>query len=229
MVRLDRQLKKVPFFWRYADHLRPRFPGSIAYWENRYSSGGNSGVGSYGHLADYKAAIINEFVAEFRISSVVEFGCGDGNQLSLAEYPRYLGLDVSRKAIEANIQRFKGDCSKSFLLYEPACFNDASHFISAELGLSLDVIYHLIEDKNFHAHIMHLFGTATRFVIIYSSNHDEIVKNSHVRHRRFAEFVERECPLWQLMKVTKNRYSVAEFDSERGSFSDFYIYEKRAP
>lgn len=31
------------------------FPGSVAYWENRYSAGGNSGVGSYDLFAKFKA------------------------------------------------------------------------------------------------------------------------------------------------------------------------------
>lgn len=34
------------------------------YWENRYKSGGNSGAGSYSNLAEFKAEIINEFVAK---------------------------------------------------------------------------------------------------------------------------------------------------------------------
>jgi hypothetical protein len=33
-------------------------------------------------------------VAERRIRSVIEFGCGDGNQLGLMRYPSYLGLDI---------------------------------------------------------------------------------------------------------------------------------------
>ncbi|TAT59972.1 hypothetical protein EGM92_29840 [Enterobacter cloacae] len=31
---------------------------------------------------------------------MMEFGCGDGNQLSLADYPRYTGFDISDHAIQ---------------------------------------------------------------------------------------------------------------------------------
>ncbi len=65
------------------------FPGSDKYWEQRYAVGGNSGVGSYGKFANFKAEVINKFVREHKIKSVIEFGCGDGNQLKLANYPSY--------------------------------------------------------------------------------------------------------------------------------------------
>ena len=55
---------------------------TIDYWEGRYQSGGNSGSGSYNLLAQYKANFINEFLISHRIQSAIEFGCGDGNQLS---------------------------------------------------------------------------------------------------------------------------------------------------
>src|SRR5262249_52379361 len=38
------------------------FPGSRQYWENRYGADGNSGVGSYGKFAAFKAEVINAFV-----------------------------------------------------------------------------------------------------------------------------------------------------------------------
>ena len=56
---------------------------TLSYWENRYKNNGNSGAGSYGRLAEFKADVINNFIAENKITSVIEFGCGDGNQLSL--------------------------------------------------------------------------------------------------------------------------------------------------
>lgn len=54
------------------------------YWEKRYAKGGNSGVGSYSILAEYKASVINNFVTKNNIKKVIEWGSGDCNQLSLA-------------------------------------------------------------------------------------------------------------------------------------------------
>jgi hypothetical protein len=46
-------------------------------------------VGSYGKFAAFKAEVLNAFVQEMRVDTVIEFGCGDGNQLTLARYPLF--------------------------------------------------------------------------------------------------------------------------------------------
>jgi hypothetical protein len=43
---------------------------STEYWEQRYQSGGNSGSGSYNHLADFKANFINDFITKYNVHSV---------------------------------------------------------------------------------------------------------------------------------------------------------------
>src|SRR5262245_48514617 len=77
-----------------------RFGSSRQYWNVRYVLGGTSGAGSYGRLAKFKAEVINRFVAENGVRSLVEFGSGDGAQLELARYPSYTGIDVSSRAVE---------------------------------------------------------------------------------------------------------------------------------
>src|SRR6185295_426813 len=96
------------------------FRGSQDYWEQRYREGGTSGGGSFGHLAQFKADTLNAFVEKHAVRSVLEFGCGDGRQLELAKYPKYIGLDVSPTAIAECSRRFEGDQTKSFLLYSSA-------------------------------------------------------------------------------------------------------------
>src|SRR5664279_5085962 len=75
------------------------FPGSGSFWESVYVNGGTSGPGSYGRLAEFKAEVLNEFVHAKNIASVIEFGCGDGAQLQLAKYPRYVGVDVAARSV----------------------------------------------------------------------------------------------------------------------------------
>jgi hypothetical protein len=195
------------------------FPGSSSYWEGRYASGGNSGVGSYNKFAEFKAKIINEFVLKQQIRTVVEFGSGDGNQLELARYPSYIGVDVSTTAIAACRSRFAADSTKSFDLPE----NFGSE--KADLSLSLDVIYHLVEDDVFEQCMRQLFAAAVRFVIIYSSNTDEneVSQATHVRHRRFNAWIDHHLPEWKLLEHIPNRYPYTG-DYKSGSFADFYIY-----
>lgn len=146
---IKKAIRDIPFvgdrLWRALRSSRGEveFPGSEAYWEQRYRTGGNSGAGSYNQLAQFKSEVLNALVAERGIRSVIEYGCGDGNQLRFAKYPRYLGFDVSAEAVRLCQQAFAADGSKSFKL-----LSEYSGEI-AELVMSLDVIYHLIEDDVF--------------------------------------------------------------------------------
>jgi hypothetical protein len=201
---------------------RLAFPGSSRYWENRYRGGRSSGPGSEGPLAAFKAEVLNAFVKSHAIGSVIEFGCGDGSQLMLAEYPRYVGLDVSATALRRCIDRFEGDPSKSFFLYDPYAFSDGAGILSAEVALSIDVIYHLVEDRIFDLSMRHLFASGQRFVIVYSSNMEGPGRSPHVRHRRFTTWVERNAPGWRLVDTVANRYPRTEEGT--GSPSDFYVF-----
>lgn len=202
---------------------RPQFRNSAQYWEDRYALGGNSGAGSYNRLAGFKAEIINEFVRRNQVDSVIEFGVGDGAQLALAEYPSFVGIDVSPTVIERLRSRHSGDSTKRFLLAGEHCQP------RAELSLSLDVIYHLVEDAVFDQYMTDLFRAATRYAIVYASNKDETWPDSHVRHRQFSTWVNSNLPHWQLIQVIPNRYPYDPLDPNNTSFADFYIYERTAP
>lgn len=167
------------------------FKSSSNYWDQRYRLGGNSGSGSYGKAASYKAEVLNHFVSSQSIQSVMEFGCGDGNQLTLANYPSYAGFDVSPTAIKRCRELFSGDPTKHFELMSNY---DGEQ---ADLSLSLDVLYHLVEDEVFDSYLKTLFNSARHYVIIYSSDTDKPVKTmAHVRLRnvshetasRFSDF-----------------------------------------
>lgn len=198
------------------------FKTSPEYWDLRYKANGNSGSGSYGRLAQFKAEVINAFVAENQVQTVIEFGCGDGNQLNLARYKRYTGVDVSTTAIRICQDQFGGDPTKTFL------HSDQYRGEKAELALSLDVIYHLVEDEIFEKYMTDLFGAAERYVIIYATNSDDEVYNAaHVRHRRFTGWVEKNASGFKLMRHIPNRYPYSEADPDNTSFADFFIYERR--
>jgi hypothetical protein len=202
-------------------HLRPE-PGQFSskrYWEGRYEGGGTSGEGSYGKPARFKAEVLNDFVGRHDIQSVIEFGCGDGNQLMLSEYPAYTGFDVSTTAIRLCQEKFRDDDSKKFL--------HLSQYRNQKAGLtlSLDVIYHLVEDGVFHEHMSSLFRASSRFVGIYSSNTDDNSMNAagHVRHRRFEDWINRHEAGWHLYQRVKTtlpssgEYSIPDYP-------DFYFY-----
>lgn len=202
--------------------FRRRTFSSAAYWRERYAAGGNSGPGSYGQLANFKAAVLNSFVQDNAIASVIEFGCGDGNQLALARYPRYTGFDISPLAVQTCRELFRDDASKEFFL---ASEDDGRQ---ADLALSLDVVFHLTEDRVFDAYMRRLFAAAGKYVIVYSSDQDEPIEPvaPHVRHRHFTRWVEREmAPRWRLVERIPNALPY-NGDYRTTSFCDFFVYAK---
>lgn len=200
---------------------KPIFTDSTSYWRKRYKSGGTSGAGSYNRLAEFKAAVINEFVAREKIGSVIELGCGDGNQVTYFQVPSYTGFDVSNTAVKNCSEKFKNDKSKSFFHISKL----SGH--KADLSLSLDVIYHLIEDDIFHKYMQQLFAAADRYVIIYSCNTDVPYDGAlHVKPRVFTDWIEKNQAEFQLIKRIPNRYPYEASKKHTTSFSEFYIYEK---
>jgi hypothetical protein len=187
------------------------------YWEARYGRGGASGAGSLGRLARFKAAVINRFIVENRIGSVIDVGCGDASQLGLLELPPdYVGVDVSATALARCADRFPG---RRFVTPDKL-----RTVPPAELTLSLDVIYHLIEDTVFTATMRTLFAWATRFVVIYASNSDAVSSSPHVRHRRFTAHVDATEPDWRLLAHLPNPYPFDPARPDDTSFADFFIY-----
>lgn len=200
---MEQIIKKIPILrviyrnWINPPNPPRPFSGSESYWIERYNSGRNSGNGSCSMLAEFKAKIINEFVQQKNIKTIIEYGCGDGNQLKLAVYQSYIGFDVSPKAVSLCREAFLNDFTKTFKMIGD--YNNET----AELTLSLDVIYHLIEDNVFSDYMNRLFDSSNRFVIIYSSDTDVNLEGPvahHVKHRNFTQWVGSMKPEWRLMR-----------------------------
>ncbi len=197
------------------------FETSGSYWDSRYQRGGSSGGGSYGRLAVFKANVVNAFVKTRGVTRVIEFGCGDGNQLALADYPSYLGIDVSHTAVTMCRERFLADSTKSFLSLSE--YNGQT----AELALSLDVVYHLVEDEIFVQYMETLFNSAEKYVIIYSSDHrDTSYSGSHIKHRAFTSWVDSNRPDYRLIEKVPNAFPWDKEDPKNTSFADFHVYQR---
>ena len=192
------------------------------YWENRYKNGGNSGAGSYNNLAAFKAKVINNFVIENNINTVLELGSGDCNQLSYANYKNYFGYDVSKTAFDICKQKFNYDKTKTFI------YLDENYKINqkADLSISLDVIFHLVEDNVFNLYMKNLFESSNKYVCIYSNNIEKKA-SGHVRFRKFTVWIEKYVSdKWKLIKFIPNQFPQDPNNVLYTSFSDFYFYEK---
>jgi len=228
-------LRSIPFVRRVARLIRrndsrksdvPKidFNSSPSYWEERYQRGGSSGAGSYGRLARFKAQTLNRFVAQHKVTSVLEFGCGDGAQLALARYPRYVGIDISQHVVELCRSKFASDGTKGFLHTTDA---QAAGQV-ADLAMSLDVLYHLVEDEVYDQYMRGLVGAGQRFVCVYSSNVDKPGPAVHVRHRCFTDWISRHAPEWQLMSRVPNKFPEDPANPQETSWADFYFFARSA-
>ena len=178
---------------------------SKEYWEERYKSGGNSGAGSRGIIANYKAKIINDFVRVKNIQTVCELGCGD-YLFQLYNVPDFIGHDVSSFIIEQNRK-------KSNLKFTTSM----KELTSYDLTISMDVILHLIEEDVYQEYMKDLFRLSDKYVIIYSTNWDETLSGIHNKFRKFIIDI-------------PNTYELIEFinNPHKGpdTQADFFIFKK---
>lgn len=191
--------------------VRDRNFNSDYYWEERYQEGGNSGVGSYGDLCEYKAKQINAFIREKNIHSVIDFGCGDGNQLLYLECKEYLGLDVSSTVLTQIRDKFKNDKSKRFELYH-------DNTETAELGLSCEVLFHLIGDDVWKDYLLNLFLSSEKYIMIFAADFNKNIAR-HVLAKKFTRYINKNFTDWRLIEHTPTPQTL-------DSISDFYYYEK---
>ena len=201
-------------------YLNSIIKSSSDYWEYRYKKGYDSGRGSYGKFSDIKSENINNFISKYNIKDVIEFGCGDGNQLINIKYENYIGYDVSKTIIDIVKEKFKHKQKWKFDLME----NYDSK--KATLTVSLDVIYHLVEDKIFEQYIETLFNASLKYVIIHSrdvdENNSELVSTGfksisfkHFLDRKFSVYIEKNISTHKLIEkieTLENAY--------------FFIYKK---
>lgn len=147
------------------------------YWEKRYRAGGFSGAGSRGDEAKDKVELVQRVVNSTQSKSLLDLGCGDGHIASGIIIDRYVGYDPSDSALAL--------CRKAM---PDRQFTSRVYPYTGELfGLiiSMDVIFHLVDDEAYHAYLDLLFcGLAPR-VLVYATDHDQR-GNAHVLHRHWT-------------------------------------------
>ena len=182
----------------------------IKFWNTRYKDNWRgSGEGSRGQLALFKAWLVNSLITEKGIRSVVDLGCGDGVIASMLEVRTYTGVDVSSTAIEMCKQVFAARSRRHFQTFEEI-------IPYAELALSLDVLYHILDDDEYILYLATLFSVAQDYVVIYSCNFEGEARN-HIKPRMFTKDVPSE---WGLELHLPNMYP-------KESWSEFFVYKRK--
>ena len=144
------------------------------YWNARYSQGGNSGYGSYDEQLDKKLA----WILPLDFDSICEVGCGDfnfGKNILRMHPAKYLGLDISEYIVNKN--------KEDYPLFNFEVFN-YHNAEPADLVLCVDVLFHIIEDKDVDRMLSELDRVWTKYLVITAYERDEKFEN-HVRIRKF--------------------------------------------
>lgn len=182
------------------------------FWENRYKAGGNSGSGSYGDYATHKADVINDYIEKFGIKTISDFGCGDGNQISLLKgFESYSGYDISEFIVKSCREKFSGQ--------PMAFFTDIKHMPEAELTMSLDVLYHIVDENDYKVYLDQLFSKSKKYVLIFSTNYEgNKVVADYIFHRKFTDWVEKNYTDFKLADVIGNYLQTS---------AQFFLYERK--
>ncbi|MGO4529874.1 methyltransferase domain-containing protein [Paenibacillus sp. 2TAF8] len=192
----------------------------IRYWEQTYRSGETSGRGSYGVLAEFKAEVVNALIQREGIHRVIEFGCGDGNQLKYMNYGEYLGMDVAASSVKQCASLYASDPSKSFMVYTPGLWFNRG-FLQADLTVCLDVLYHITDEADFRATLSDVLHTSTQWVVLYTRLKEQgdsgvqTIQDRNLFHYLF------DYPEFKVHEITRQRYP-------EQSSADFVIL-KRSP
>jgi hypothetical protein len=88
-----------------------------------------------------------------------------------------------------------------------------------DLTLSMDVIYHLIEDEVYNDYMTKLVNLKSKYLIIYANNEDKNFA-AHMKSRKFTEN-ELLNENYKLHNQVKNQYP---YDGVKGSVSQWFIY-----
>jgi glycosyltransferase involved in cell wall biosynthesis len=214
------------------------------HWELNYANGGNSGEGSEGVEARWKASVLNEFLERERIQSSVELGAGDGVTLSYTtKHKSYTGYDVSYTTVKNLRAKYRGAEGREFVHYDGGSLLEELGGRKWEMALSMEVIFHLVEDDVYYRYLENLFGMAEKWVVIMSSNCHEDIRlkgvlaqmrktgkwsggtctdpSAHVRHRAFLSDVLDRMDGWVFVDWQKQAYPEL-------CFSDFYFFKRVA-
>lgn len=186
------------------------------YWERRYRDGRTSGAGSEGDEGAYKAEYLSRFLADRDVKTVVDWGCGDGQVLKLVEFPaqtQYIGVDVSPTIVAMMRQCFDGP---RYLFHTVDSFATGTR-TQLELALSFDVLFHFPDDTDYFAYLSKLFGSAEKYVMIYSTNYAGGRTARHVYRREFTPDIAERFPDWELTTVETPL---------REGLASFFVYEK---
>ena len=75
----------------------------------------------------------------------------------------------------------------------------------SDLTMSLDVLYHILEEECYVTYLKNLFSSSSNYVLIYSNNYNGHIVG-HMHTRKFTNDVENMFPNWSLHEKINQIY-----------------------
>lgn len=181
------------------------------YWNRRYQRGSGSSFEPHEGVINFETGLINEFIKKHEIKSVLDMGCGDGSVFQrLRNLPIYHGMDISSIIIARMQQKYEKDDSRMF--FEPHTMPDYYY----DLVISIDTIYHLVNDHEYIDYLEKLEKKCKNYLIISSTNYNAYYGGGYIRHRAFLKDI-KDLGFKLLKKVD------SPFDTDQ---CGYFVFEK---
>ena len=180
-----------------------------AFWNERYRTLPwlGSGPGSRGISQQYKASLLGKALRKNDITSVLDVGCGDlcwlrTDRLSVHDLQgiRYVGLDISEAAVDANRRSFP---ELEFELYDLGPGPAAG--ASADLVLCFDVLIHQTSREQFTRCLNHLLDGIAGHALVSYKNPDRPREAAMPHLAAFDSAIETEMAFQQSFAELQER------------------------
>lgn len=186
-------------------------------WKNRAA---NSGLGSRGARANYKADYISNFVKENKIDKIIDFGCGDLIVAKDIEVGNYVGVDIVDHKLPPK-EEIKPNSFKVIV----SSFDEFDENETSQLVINLDMLYHILENESKYLEdtIETLYNASEEFIIIYAQDsfRSDIKWSGHMFNSPWRQILENNYKV-ELVKQEDE----FEFGSPIHSDAVFFVYRK---
>jgi len=197
---------------------------SHQYWADRYlhtNFQNSSGNGRLKFRLSYKAKMLNKIFKTYEITKVADFGCGDGLLASKLKITKYYGIEINSEIVDNLKNKFLGKNEFEFSTKFESQWRN-----KIDASISVDVIFHLIEEDVYQKYMNELFFADAKYVVIRAYNHKSqgTGRNSHILHREFLNTIKKYFPNYNLVNVSSpRRRHIYLSDSDK---NQFFVFKK---
>lgn len=190
------------------------------YWEKRYATGGNSGAGSTGDLLSWKVSVVNRLIGEYGLKTGFEIGSGDGIFANLLNLEKYVGYDISESAVDLANKKFAKPKFK-------ATTKHVAPWRKFDITMSIDVIYHIVDKRDFAKHMNKLFSASKKLVVIYSyPKQPSREVPEHIKFNDFMGWAKHQAHEWELVEHLPNKFPFDLDNQKSTSESEFFVFNQ---